>query len=84
MTVAKQRMNQANKGITSNGIGFDQNTANRLGETYGARADEIVSLSNQVRDGQITQAAAMAQAMNDSQLLATAQRMISDGAITFA
>ena len=84
MTVAKQRMNQANKGITSNGVGFDESSANQLSETYGARADEIVALSNQVRDGEVTQAAAMAKAMSDPQLLATAQRMLADGSITFA
>ncbi|MCB4427971.1 hypothetical protein FZX09_03975 [Synechococcus sp. MU1643] len=84
MTVAKTRMEQAAKGNVQTKMGFDDAYAKQLGERYGAKADAVVDLSNKVASGELTQAAAMAQAMKDPQLLATAQQMLSDGSITLA
>lgn len=79
-------MNKSRAQATSRAevAGFDNTQAQGLSETYGAKADVIVDLSNKVASGELTQAAAMTAAMKDPQLLAVASQMLQDGAISWS
>lgn len=83
MSVAKQRMQQAAKGIKGDGQGFNEAKAQELSDRFGAKADVITSLSNKVASGEMSQAAAMAAVAADPVAMATAAEMIKAGVIAF-
>lgn len=83
LTVAQQRMQQSQRGVVANPVGFDAASAQRLSEQY-AHADEVVRLSNAVRDGSMSRDQAMQEALKSPQVLATAQLMLKNGDVSFS
>ena len=80
--VAQMRMNQQDK--RTGRVGFSEQESTELTSKHGARAADVLKLSNAVRDGEISQADAMAQAMKDPQLMAAAAAMLSAGDVAFS
>lgn len=82
MEMSKLRLQQQKRGIQGGKVGFNEAQAEALyADTPQAR--EVVRLSNAVAAGEISQQAAMAEAMKDPQVLAAAAKLMSEGRIAF-